>query len=70
MPYFYLKSNGITISTCIDKFVYVTVKTHANFSEKFRLNYSDTEIVNDVNKIKNLRIKEVIKYLKLMNQFI
>ena len=65
MPYFYLKSNGITISTCIDKFVYVTVKTHANFSEKFRLNYSDTEIVNDVNKIKNLRIKEVIKYFKI-----
>lgn len=65
MPYFYSKSNGITISTCIDKFVYVTLKTHANFSEKFRLNYSDTEIVNDVNKIKNLRIREVIKYFKI-----
>ena len=65
MPYFYSKSNGITISTCIDKFVYVTVKTHANFSEKFRLNYSDTEIVNDVDKIKNLRIRQVIKYFKI-----
>ena len=65
MPYFYSKSNGITISTCINKFVYVTVKSHANFSEKFRLNYSDTEIVNDVNKIKNLRIREVIKYFKI-----
>lgn len=65
MPYFYSKSNGITISTCIDKFVYVTVKTHANFSEKFRLNYSDTEIVNDVDEIKNLRIRQVIKYFKI-----
>ena len=65
MPYFYSKSNGITISTCIDKFVYVTVKTHANFSEKFRLNYSDTEIVNEVDEIKNLRIRQVIKYFKI-----
>ncbi len=65
MPYFYSKLNGITVSTSIDKFVYVTVKTHANFSEKFRLNYSDTEIVDDVNKIKNLRIRQVIKYFKI-----
>jgi len=65
MPYFYTKFNGITLSTSIDKFVYVTVKTHTNFDEKFRLNYSDTEIVNDINKIKNLRIRETLKYFKI-----
>ena len=52
MPYFYKKYSGLTVSTSIDKFVYVTIKSHPHFKEKFRLNYSDTEIVNDVNKIK------------------
>ena len=65
MPYFYEKYNGATLSTTIDKFVYVTVKTHENFGEKYRLNYSETEILNQVNKIKNLRIKETLKYFKI-----
>ena len=65
MPYFYEKFNGATLSTTIDKFVYVTVKTHENFGEKYRLNYSETEILNQVNKIKNLRIKETLKYFKI-----
>ena len=34
MPYFYSKFSGLTVSTSIDKFVYVTVKTHPNFKEK------------------------------------
>ena len=54
MPYFYSKFNGITVSTSIDKFVYVTVKKHNNFKEKFRLNYSDTEILDNINKIKRM----------------
>lgn len=65
MPYFYSKFSGLTVSTSIDKFVYVTVKTHPNFKEKFRLNYSETEIVNDVNKIQNLRIRETMKYFNI-----
>lgn len=65
MPYFYKKNSGLTISTTIDKFVYVTVKTHPNFKEKFRLNYSETETVNDLKKIKNLRIRETLKYFKI-----
>lgn len=65
MPYFYKKYSGLTVSTSIDKFVYVTIKSHPNFKEKFRLNYSDTETVNDVNKIKNLRIRETLKYFKI-----
>ena len=65
MPYFYKKYSGLTISTTIDKFVYVTVKTHPNFKEKFRLNYSETETINDLKKIKNLRIRETLKYFKI-----
>ena len=65
MPYFYNKNCGLTISSAINKYVYITIKTHENFDEKYRLNYSQTEIVNDVNKIKNLRIRETIKYFNI-----
>ena len=65
MPYFYEKYGGVTISSAIDKFIYVTVKKHSNFKEKFRLNYSETEIVNKINKIKNLRIRETLKFFNV-----
>ena len=65
MPYFFNKNTGITISSSIDKYVYVTVKLHENFNEKYRLNYFETEIVNNIDLIKNLRIRETLKYFKI-----
>ena len=65
MPYFYKKYSGATISCAIDRYIYVTVKFHNNYLEKYRLNYSETENTNSLNKIKNLRIKGVIKMLKI-----
>ena len=65
MPYFYEKFGGNTISTTIKKYVYVVVKRHNNFQEEYRLNYSITENVNSINKIRNLRIKMVLKNLKI-----
>lgn len=65
MPYFYEKYGGVTISSAIDKFIYVTVKKHENFNEKYRLNYSETEIINKISKIKNLRIRETLRYLNV-----
>ena len=65
MPYFFDKYRGMTISSTIDKFIYVTVKIHTNFKEKYRLNYSETEITNDIEKIRNLRIKETLKFFKV-----
>jgi D-glycero-alpha-D-manno-heptose-7-phosphate kinase len=65
MPYFYNKFTGATISCAINRYVYVTVKFHNNFQEKYRLNYSITENVKSVDKIKNLRIREVINKLKI-----
>ena len=65
MPYFYEKYGGYTISTTIKKYIYVVVKRHNNFQEKYRLNYSITENVNSINKIRNLRIKMVLKNLKI-----
>ena len=65
MPYFYNKFSGATISCAIDKYIYVTAKYHNNFQEKYRLNYSTTENVKSLEKIKNLRIREVIRKLKI-----
>ena len=65
MPYFYNKYSGATISCTINRYIYVTVKFHSNYQEKYRLNYSETENVNNLEKIKNLRIKFAIKKLKI-----
>jgi len=65
MPYFYNKFSGATISCAINKYIYVTAKYHNNFQEKYRLNYSATENVKSIDDIKNLRIREVIKKLKI-----
>lgn len=65
MPYFYEKYGGMTISTSIKKYIYVLVKSHNNFQEKYRLNYSITENVNSIEKIKNIRVKLVLKKLNI-----
>jgi len=65
IPYFYKKYSGGTVSCAIDKYIYVTVKYHNDFGYKYRLNYSVTEQVNSIEKIKNLRIKNVLKFLKI-----
>ena len=65
MPYFYKKNGGMTVSCAINKYIYVLVKKHSHSTEKYRLNYSITENVNSINMIKNLRIKETLKFFKI-----
>jgi len=67
ISYFYKKHNGKVISTTINKFVYVTVKSYDKlFGEKYRLNYSKTEHVKtNVSNIKNNIIRECLKFLKI-----
>ena len=65
MPYFYNRFGGSTISCAINKYIYVTVKFHNNYQEKYRINYSQTENTNHIKKIKNLRIRLVIEKLKI-----
>jgi len=65
MPYFYNKYSGATLSCAIDKYVYVTVKFHTDLTHKYRLNYSVTENTNSIKSIKNLRIKNVLKFFKI-----
>ena len=66
LPIFFENSNsyGKVVSTSIDKYVYVTVKSHGEvFKEKIRLNYSSTETVDSVELIKNEIIRLFFKTL-------
>ena len=57
---------GAVLSTSIDSYIYVSVKKQtALFQEKYRLNYSETELVDVLEKIKNPIIRECIRYLEI-----
>jgi len=67
----YYKYNryGAVLSASIDSYIYVSVKKQTSlFQEKFRLNYSETELVNDVNDINNPIIRECLRYLEIHDQ--
>ena len=64
IDYFYEKHGGLVLNATIDKYIYVTVKIHNKlFNEKYRLNYSITEQVNDIDDIKNEIARECIRFL-------
>ena len=67
LPTFYKKSGyGTVVSSTIDKYLYITLKKQNEiFFEKYRLNYSITESVHDVDKIKNPVIRECIKFMNI-----
>ena len=67
IPSFYKKNSyGLIVSSAIDKYIYVSVKKHSKiYPEKIRLNYSETEQVQSVNKIKNPIIKACLEYLEI-----
>lgn len=67
----YYKHNryGAVLSTSIDSYIYVSVKKQTSlFQEKYRLNYSETEQVDNINDIKNPIIRECLKYLEIDEQ--
>ncbi len=68
IPSFYRSNTyGLVLNTSINKYIYVTVKKHPKVftREKFRINYSETELVENLEKIKNPIIRECIKFLKI-----
>ncbi len=67
IPYFFKKEFGQTLSVAINKYVYVIIKTHNNYDEKYRINYSKTENVNFLNDMKNKRVKSILNYFKIKN---
>lgn len=62
---FFRIEGGQVVSTAINRYIYVTVKTHDSTlnPEKFRLNYYDSEHVNDRSEIQNRIIKETLMHV-------
>ena len=56
---YYQKNFGAVVSSAIDKYIYVTV--NKKFDDYIRVNYSKTEIVDDVNKIEHNLVREALK---------
>ena len=66
IPKFYNKIYGEVISTTINRYVYVSIKSHDQlFKDDFRLNYSITEHVNGLKNIKNNLIRSCMQYLNI-----
>jgi D-glycero-alpha-D-manno-heptose-7-phosphate kinase len=65
LPNYYERDFGAVFSTAIDKYVYVTVKSHSELFTPIRLNYSETEQVNTVAEIKNNIARECLRLLKV-----
>ena len=67
LPSFYKHNDhGAVLSTSIDSYLYVTLKKQSPlFFEKYRLNYSETELVKDIEKIKNPIIRESLKFMQM-----
>jgi len=67
LPSFYKNNDyGAVLSTSIDSYIYVVIKKHTKlFQEKIRLNYSEVELVDDFNEIKNPIIRECLKFLNI-----
>jgi D-glycero-alpha-D-manno-heptose-7-phosphate kinase len=66
LPSFYKYNDyGSVLSTTINSYLYVTVKEQNSLFEKYRLNYSETELVNNISEIRNSIIRECIEYMNI-----
>ncbi len=66
LPGYYERDYGAVLSTTIDKYLYVTVKRHGElFAEPIRLNYSETELVERIDQIKNAIARECLRLLNV-----
>jgi D-glycero-alpha-D-manno-heptose-7-phosphate kinase len=63
---YYKRDFGAVLSTAIDQYLYVTLKSHGQlFEEKYRLNYSETEQVDTLDGIKNDIARECLRLLSV-----
>mgnify|MGYP001313186641 CR=1 FL=1 len=67
-PEWYINNSGKTISTSINKFSFIIVKRLQNiFKYNFRLRYYENERCKNLNQIKHITIKNVLKINKINN---
>lgn len=64
IPSFYERYGGCVLSTSINKYMYLSV--HPSFDGKDTvLKYSQTEIIDDINRIEHKYFKEVLRMLRI-----
>lgn len=57
---------GAVLSASINSYIYVTIKKHTPFfKERLRLNYSEAELVDNIEDINNPIIRECLRFLKI-----
>ena len=66
LPSYYNQYGGFLISAAIDKYIYITV--NKRFEKSIRVSYSETEITDDVEKIKHPIVREALKLLNLQER--
>jgi D-glycero-alpha-D-manno-heptose-7-phosphate kinase len=59
IPSYYQHNGGLVATMAIDKHVYITVKPDS-FEKLCKLRYSEIEIVDDLNQLKNARAREAL----------
>jgi D-glycero-alpha-D-manno-heptose-7-phosphate kinase len=60
---YYARCGGFLIAAAIDRYVFISA--NKRFYDSIRLSYSETEIVDDVSKIKHRIYREALKQLKI-----
>ena len=66
LPDFYLRHGGAVVSSTIDKYIYVTVKRHSPlFNEAYRLSYSKTEHIDNLDDIENDVARECLRLVSV-----
>jgi D-glycero-alpha-D-manno-heptose-7-phosphate kinase len=63
---YYEKFEGFLMAVTINKYVYISI--NKRFHKDIRLSYSETEIIDDVEKIKHNIFRESLKFLNIKNQ--
>ena len=58
-PSFFMEEGGCVLSSAIDKYIFVTVKKR--FDDKFRIGYTQTEMVDSVDQIQHELIREALR---------
>jgi D-glycero-alpha-D-manno-heptose-7-phosphate kinase len=62
-PSFYRKEGGCVLSTAIDKYIFVTIKKR--FDTKLRIGYTQTEMVDSIDKVQHELIREALRKTKI-----
>jgi D-glycero-alpha-D-manno-heptose-7-phosphate kinase len=58
-PSFFAKEGGCALSSAINKYIFITIKQR--FDDMLRIGYTQTEIVDDVNKVQHELIREALR---------